>query len=169
MFDNTMHGHGCGKGPMRGGWGMGPGFSGRRSPRGRIRAEILRLLLDGPKHGYELIQIISERSGGMWQPSPGSVYPTLSLLEDQGLVTSTESDSRRTYSLTDAGRQAASEVGERSGPAAAPEDFVDLGREAMSLVQAVRQVAFSGTEAQRDSALSILAEARKSIYRLLAE
>ncbi len=169
MFDNRMHGHGCGKGPMRGGWGMGPGFSGRRSPRGRIRAEILRLLADGPKHGYELIQIISERSGGMWQPSPGSVYPTLSLLEDQGLVTSTESDGRRTYSLTDSGVRAVEELGGEAGATTTPEDFVDLGREAMSLVQAVRQLAFSASEAQREAALSILAEARKSIYRLLAE
>src|SRR6476659_2831154 len=72
--------------------------------RGDIRTALLVALTDAPAHGYELIQRIEDKSEGAWRPSAGSVYPTLQLLEDEGLVTSTESDGKRVYSITDEGR-----------------------------------------------------------------
>src|SRR4030088_2746910 len=74
-------------GPGGGPWqGFGPFGRGPRAGRGDVRAATLTLLGEGPMHGYQVIQELSERSGGMWRPSPGSVYPTLQLLEDEGLV-----------------------------------------------------------------------------------
>jgi len=77
---------------------------GDRARRGDVRAAILLALADAPMHGYQLIQEIDERSGGVWQPSPGAIYPALSLLEDEGLVTITVDGGRKMASLTDAGR-----------------------------------------------------------------
>ena len=77
---------------------------GPRMGRGDVRAAVLALLAEGPMHGYQIIREIEERSGGSWKPSPGSVYPTLQLLADEGLISSEESNGRKTYSLTDAGR-----------------------------------------------------------------
>jgi len=99
------------RGP-RGGWGGGRG--GGRARRGDVRAAILALLTEKPMHGYEMIQELDERTSGAWKPSPGSVYPTLTMLEDEGLVTAVESDGKRRYTLTDAGTEAAAE---RQGPA----------------------------------------------------
>jgi DNA-binding PadR family transcriptional regulator len=65
---------------------------------------ILDLLNDGPRHGYDVIRALEERFGGMYSPSPGSVYPTLQLLEDQGYVSGSELDGKRVYTITDAGR-----------------------------------------------------------------
>ena len=96
--------------------GFGPGFRpergrGRRGARrGDVRAAVLALLLERPMHGYELIQQIEERSGGVWRPSPGSIYPTLQLLADEGLVSGDESGGRRLFTLTDAGREEACPV-----------------------------------------------------------
>ena len=81
-----------------------------RMKRGDVRAAILRLLTDSSMHGYQIIHEISTRSGGAWKPSPGSVYPALQLLADEGLVASKESAGKRTYSLTDAGRAVADGV-----------------------------------------------------------
>jgi len=77
--------------------------------RGDTRRALLAALLDGPGHGYELMGRLEARSGGMWRPSPGSVYPTLQLLEDEGLVHAEERDGTRVYDLTDAGREKAGE------------------------------------------------------------
>ena len=89
--------------------GFGPGYAfGRRAGRGDIRAAILVLLAEEPMHGYQVIQELAERTGGVWRPSPGSVYPTLQQLEDEELVRETASDSgKRVYELTDAGREQA--------------------------------------------------------------
>lgn len=86
-------------GPPFGGGPFGGGRGGRgggrgRARRGDVRASILALLKDRPMHGYEMIQEIGERSGGAWKPSPGSVYPTLQLLEDEGLITSASEGAR---------------------------------------------------------------------------
>src|SRR5262249_23181395 len=81
-----------------GGWG-----GGRRMRRGDIRQALLRALVDGPAHGYEVIRRLEDRSGGLWRPSAGSVYPTLQLLEEQGLLTSREEGGKRVYELTDEG------------------------------------------------------------------
>lgn len=87
--------------------GMGPGFGrrGRFFEFGEVRLAILSLLSEGPKHGYQLMKEMKERSGGMYRASAGSVYPTLQQLEDEGLITSERVDGRRVYSLTEAGRK----------------------------------------------------------------
>src|SRR3712207_1014021 len=91
-------------------WMRGPGGPGRGGPpwrrrrRGMARQAVLGLLREEPMHGYQLIQELESRSGGTWRPSPGSVYPTLQLLEDQGLIRGEESDGRRVFTLTDEGR-----------------------------------------------------------------
>jgi len=91
---------GFGPGFGRGG-GFGPGHGrGGRTRRGDVRAAILALLAEEPMHGYQIITELTERSGGVWRPSPGSVYPTLSALEDQGLVTADTSEGRRVFQLT---------------------------------------------------------------------
>lgn len=90
-------------GGPRGGRGFGPG-RGRRFGRGDLKYVILDLLQEGPRHGYDIIRALEERSHGFYSPSAGSVYPTLQLLEDQGLVTSTQQEGKRVYTITDAGR-----------------------------------------------------------------
>ena len=96
----------------------GPGYAfGRRAGRGDIRAAILALLAEQPMHGYQIIQELTERTGGVWRPSPGSVYPTLQQLEDEELVRETASDSgKRVYELTDAGREQAAATHPPRGP-----------------------------------------------------
>jgi DNA-binding PadR family transcriptional regulator len=122
-------------------------------------------------HGYQLMQAIAERSGGRWAPSPGAIYPTISQLEDEGLVTVTADSGRRLVTLTDAGRQYSAE---RQGAdpfagfaGAGPE--TDLRGTLEQLHGAIRQVARTGTEAQLQAATSILGEARRALYLLLAE
>jgi DNA-binding PadR family transcriptional regulator len=152
---------------MHDGW-ADSGVRRRRSPRGRVRREMLILLQDGPKHGYELMQLISERNGGVWQPSPGSIYPTLSMLEDAGLIVGREEDGRKVYTLTDAGRSEA-EVLMSEPDAGGGGREVDLGREIRATFQALRQVGMVGTVEQRQRALQLLAGLRRDIYRMLAE
>jgi DNA-binding PadR family transcriptional regulator len=156
----------------------GPFFgSGRRAGRGDIRAAILALLAEEPMHGYQIIQVISERSGGNWTPSPGSVYPTLQQLEDEGLIEPAASESgRRVFALTDAGRAASNESTAGGAPAPWEEAVGEADRELVELrdlvhqvLAATRQVAQAGTAAQIKGAQDVLRTARKSIYRLLAE
>ena len=150
---------------------FGPG---RRAGRGDIRAAILALLAEEPMHGYQIIQVISERSGGNWRPSPGSVYPTLQQLEDEGLVEPRASESgRRVYTLTEAGRT----VSDAEGAPAPWEDAADdidtdlteLRDLVHQVLAATKQVAMAGTTAQVKGAQDVLRTARKGIYRLLAE
>ncbi|OEV33506.1 PadR family transcriptional regulator [Kitasatospora aureofaciens] len=124
-------------------------------------------------HGYEMIAEITERTNGAWRPSPGSIYPNLQLLEEEGLITAEEVGGKRLVSLTEAGRAVA-----ESGPA---EPWAEAGREvdweavqevgqALAAVdQAVQQVMRTGTEAQRAKGLAVLTEARKKLYLILAE
>ena len=177
------HGHGRGApfgpwggpgGPGGGPWqGFGPFGRGPRAGRGDVRAAILALLGEAPMHGYQVIQELSERSGGMWRPSPGSVYPTLQLLEDEGLVRSEEVEGKRVFHLTEAGKaQAAKRCPDTPAPwemGAEGEPFAELRTLGFGLVTAVMQVVQSGNEAQIQKAKEILSEARRSLYRLLAE
>jgi DNA-binding PadR family transcriptional regulator len=152
-------------------FGPGPAF-GRRAGRGDIRAAILVLLAEEPMHGYQIIQELTERTGGVWRPSPGSVYPTLQQLEDEELVRETASDSgKRVYELTDAGReQAASTTPPWTAVAGENEDeLVALRDLAHQVLAATRQVAHAGTAAQIEAAQSVLRDARRALYRLLAE
>ncbi|MEY9989747.1 DNA-binding PadR family transcriptional regulator [Streptomyces sp. V4I8] len=165
-----------------GGPGFGPGpwgpKGGRGGPRGRarrgdVRASILALLKDRPMHGYEMIQEIAERSGGAWKPSPGSVYPTLQLLEDEGLIASESEGGKKLFSLTESGREAA-----EAGPEAPWEeasrgvDWEALGeiRQAgFGLMEAFGQVWKTGSKEQREKALTVINDARKRLYLILAD
>lgn len=145
----------------------------RRGPsirRGEIRPLILAVLRQKPMHGYEVIQELESQSGGRWRPSAGSVYPTLQQLADEGLVTSTEVDGRRTYTLTDEGQKVAAETGDRSPWTESDDDQQpDVMRLAMQLAGAVVQVQKMGSPRARGEATRILTDARKQMYRLLSE
>ena len=145
---------------------------GGRARRGDVRAAMLALLAERPMHGYEVIQELGERTGGVWQPSPGSVYPTLQLLEDEGLVTSVESEGRRRFSLTDDGR-AEAEKAERPPWEQFGEDdesgATNLRDAAIQLGAAVMQVARVGSQEQAEKVRDLLNETRKRVYGVLSE
>jgi DNA-binding PadR family transcriptional regulator len=158
-------------GGFRGGpWGRG----GRRAGRGDIRAAILVLLAEKPSHGYQIIQELESRSNGAWRVSPGSVYPTLQQLEDEGLVRLVAGETeRRVYELTDSGRAEADRLKTERAPwdeaaGAVPNDFVELKGLVVGLVTATWQIASSGEGAQLNAAKDILRDARKRLYMLLA-
>ncbi|MFS0714356.1 PadR family transcriptional regulator [Microbacterium sp. 2P01SA-2] len=144
-----------------------------RVGRGDVRAAVLALLAEQPMHGYQIIHEIEERSGGSWKPSAGSVYPTLQLLADKGLVSAEESNGRKTYSLTEAGRAAAGEAGEKSAPwEGAGRDHsrvTALPKAGVELAQAAAQVGRSGSPEQVQQAVEILDDARRKLYALLAQ
>ncbi|GAA3222592.1 PadR family transcriptional regulator [Actinocorallia longicatena] len=158
-----------------GGFG-GPGLRGgrrgaRRMPRGNVRAAILALLAERPMHGYEMIGELDTRTGGIWRPSPGSVYPTLQLLEDEELVTSVEQGGKRLFTITEAGRTEAGrspepwrEVADQAGESA-PHARDSIGQ----LVLALKQVLHAGDDDQQARALKIVDDARKKLYGILAE
>lgn len=165
-------------------WGGGPGgpppplFAERRirMRRGDIRRAVLAALSEGPAHGYEVITRLSEKSQGLWRPSPGSVYPTLQLLADEGVVTSREVDGKRVYELTDTGRAEAAQRPERAGdepwrfdPDADFSAVGSLRQEATQLLFATKQLARHGQKEQVERARTILQEARRSLYQMLAE
>ncbi|HEY8217233.1 MAG TPA: PadR family transcriptional regulator [Acidimicrobiia bacterium] len=156
-------------------WGPGGRRRGRgRARRGDIRAAILLVLADRPMHGYEVMTELAERSGGVWRPSPGSVYPTLQQLEDEDLVRSEVLDQKRIFRLTDAGREESERVAARGAPWATVSDGLNdeqraLHHAAAQLTAAVMQVAHAGSDEQVRAAQVLLDGARKSVYRLLAE
>lgn len=153
----------------------GPPTRGRRAGRGDVRGGILALLAEEPMHGYQIMRELAERSGGVWRPSPGSVYPTLQQLEDEGLVAPRASDAgKRVFELTDAGREQvkASPSGAAPWEAAAggvDDELVELRDLAFQVGAAVMQVAHAGGAGQVAKARETLKEARRSLYRLLAE
>lgn len=147
---------------------------GARMGRGDVRTAILALLLEKPMHGYQIIQEIEERSGGSWKPSAGSVYPTLQLLADEGLVESEEVGEKKTYSLTATGREAAEVAAEGDLPwnTSLLRDagrMTALPKAGAKLAEAVVQVTRSGNQEQVDKAVAIIDDARRRIYSLLAE
>jgi DNA-binding PadR family transcriptional regulator len=156
--------------------GGGPfGRGGPKARRGDVRTAALLLLNEGPRNGYQIMQDIEERSDGMWRPSPGSVYPALQQLEDEGLVRPIETDGRKEFELTDAGKEY---VAERGSDLTAPwdemkGDFSDEVREAANLMREVAlaftQVVRAGSPSQVAEASKILAETRRSLYRILAD
>lgn len=138
--------------------------------RGTIRTAILLALREEPAHGYEVMRRLEEMSGGLWRPSPGSVYPHLQMLEDEGLVRSSDVDGSRTYTLTDAGR---AEAGKNEGAfrgAGETEDKVTTLRESLGqLASAAKQLAGAGVTDQIDRGVAVIQQARKDLYQILAE
>ncbi|RDI50717.1 PadR family transcriptional regulator [Nocardia mexicana] len=179
------HGFGPGFGPF--GPDFGPGFGpgggpfgrgrgrGGRGRRGDVRAAILLLLQERPMHGYELIQQIRERSEDVWRPSPGSIYPALSQLEDEGLVLIEKVAGRKTAKLTDAGTEYVAEHRDELGDPwqevrdGVGDQALDLRELVGQLMGAVAQVARAGTPEQAGKAAEVLTEARRSLYRILAD
>jgi len=164
---------GFGGGP--GGHGGGPfGRGGGRARRGDVRTAMLTLLAEEPRNGYQLMQEIERRSEGVWRPSPGSVYPALQQLEDEGLVRAEETDGRKLFHLTDEGRKAAEASAGEGAPWDAASDSVDsdvweLFGVARQVGMAIFQIAQAGTADQLASAREILTNARRALYGILAE
>jgi DNA-binding PadR family transcriptional regulator len=141
-----------------------------------VRGAVLALLTDRPMHGYEMIQELDARTGGAWRPSPGSVYPTLQMLEDEGLIVSATEEAgggRKRYSLTEAGRSEATRAAEEppwnefaEGTINSWHEIRDAGFQAMN---ALRQVMMNGTDDQRERAAQVLDETRRKLYAILAE
>ncbi|AXU15837.1 PadR family transcriptional regulator [Streptomyces clavuligerus] len=159
-------------GPFGGG-GHGRGGGRGRARRGDVRASILALLKDRPMHGYEMIQEIGERSRGAWKPSPGSVYPTLQMLEDEGLIVSAADGGKRLFTLTDAGRQEA-EAGpdapwEEAGRTVDWDALNEVRQAGWGLMEAFGQVWKTGSPEQRTKAVEVIGEARKKLYLILAD
>jgi DNA-binding PadR family transcriptional regulator len=212
-----QHGRGSGDGRGRGGewsgpwgsWQWGPpgrrsgpppwlsglfGLAGQEPPRGPrarrgdVRVAILAVLADGPLNGYQVIQEIGERTGGAWRPSPGSVYPTISQLEDEGLVEGDDERGRRTLRLSEGGRDylahhedevagvwapfveggARRRDDEGDDDGGAP-DFTSLKPELGRVMNAVWQIITTGSDDQRRAAVGVLVEARRGLYRILAD
>jgi len=189
-----------GRGGARGSWSAGPPpwvqglidmaqsggqpdgrghFGGHRGPkvrRGDVRSAILDVLAVEPMNGYQIIQQIAERSGGAWKPSPGSVYPTVQQLEDEGLVEGTEGAGRRLLQLTEEGRSYVAEHPDELAATWRPFDQAeaeegpgDLKPVIGQVMGAVWQVVVSGTSQQRAEATEILADTRRRLYGILAE
>ena len=123
-------------------------------------------------HGYQIMNELAERTNGVWQPSPGSIYPVLQQLTDEGLVACEEGDGRKVFNLTDEGREVAAEM-QTETPVweqfVGRDDRVDLREEVGSFAAAARQVGMTGTAEQAAKAAEIIVEARKRLYQLLAE
>jgi DNA-binding PadR family transcriptional regulator len=164
---------GFGPGPRGRGRGPGRGRGRGRARRGDVRLALLRLLAQEPANGYQLMQTIEERSGGHWRPSPGTVYPRLSQLEDEGLIKPVGEDGNRQFEITDAGREHLETRASDPDPWEHQEsDFgpmADIGPLVLQIGKAAWQVASVGDEAQRAKASELLTETRRALYRLLAE
>ena len=155
---------------MTGFFGRGP-----RAARGDVRAAIIALLAEQPMHGYQIMRELAERTNGVWRPSPGSIYPTLQLLQDEGIVRSEEPDGgRRMFQLTDEGRAAFEQVKDAPSPweAVAEEgdpSAVELRDLVRHVMVAARQVMMAGAAKQIEQAKAVLRETRRSLYRVLGE
>jgi len=156
------------------GHGRGHGY-GRGRGRGRpnVRQAVLALLVERPMHGYEMIQELESRTGGIWRPSPGSIYPTLQMLEDEGLITAEQAEGRKRFALTEAGQAEAAEAAQNAPwreygdeTVSQAEDYRDA---VFGIMNALRQVGFNGTDEQRARALEVLQETKRKLYALLAE
>ncbi len=179
--DDDEFGHAGGRGPRGSGRGRGPGGGRRRGPgsrggrpRGDVRAAVMVLLAEQPRHGYDLIRAIEERSNGAWTPSPGSIYPMLQALEDEGLIAIESVDGRKNASLTDDGLAWVSEHADEAATLFDSEESPEgssgqIRAETMALRDAAMHVArHPGSDATGAKAVEILAGARKAMYRLLA-
>jgi DNA-binding PadR family transcriptional regulator len=163
-------GRGFGRGRHGGRHGWGPGGGGRG--RGDLKYEILEALTDGPRHGYDIMLEI-ERKRGL-RPSPGSIYPALQMLEDGDFVKSSERDGKRTYEITDKGREllAQREPSGEDAPWGNPAFFATVAeamRQVHGIKDAAKQIARSGNIELYKKAVEVLDRARRELYELLAE
>lgn len=143
-----------------------------RMGRGDVKVAVLALLAEEPMHGYQIIHEIEKRTDGAWKPSPGSVYPTLQLLADEGLVIAQEADGKKTYSLTDHGREEVKNS--RPAPWETPMAHDSarstvLPKAAAKLAEAVVQVVRSGNSSQTEEAVTVVNDARRALYAILAK
>lgn len=162
--------------PFGGGPMFGHAFGGGRGRkrRGDVRVALLLLIAEEPRNGYQLMQTIEERSGGRWRPSPGSVYPALAQLEDEGFVRAVERDGSKVFEITDAGRAHLEQRGAHTAPWEIEDDpAAQSAADLLSLVGqihlAAMQVSQAGDERQVEQASATLVEARRALYRILAE
>ncbi|WP_417512359.1 PadR family transcriptional regulator [Microbacterium sp.] len=147
-----------------------------RMARGDVRAAVLSLLAEEPMHGYQIIREIEDRSGGSWKPSAGSVYPTLQLLADEGLVSAEEQNGRKTYSLTEAGRAVADDEADAPAPwkssgrtGEGVHRHTALAKAGVDLAGAAAQLGRTGSSEQIDAAVEVLDDARRKLYAILAQ
>jgi DNA-binding PadR family transcriptional regulator len=191
MYADAMYSTGegrCRHHHRHGAFGRGPGFGGgfpfggpggrgrgRKARRGDIRTAALLLLAEEPRNGYQIMQEVEERSDGVWRPSPGSVYPALQQLEDEGLIRSEEIDGRKLFRLTDPGE---AYLRERGDDKPAPweqmsgdrsEQAIELGKLIREVAAAFAQVMRTGSEAQMAEARKVLAATRRDLYRILGD
>jgi DNA-binding PadR family transcriptional regulator len=159
---------------------FGQGGPGRqRQRRGDIKFVLLELVKEQPRHGYELIKILEERSGGFYRPSPGVVYPTLQLLEDEGSMTSEMVEGKRVYTITDAGRKRLEEQEESWGPGFGPRwgrhhsqempHLMELHHTIRALSESVMQAARYGTPEQIQAVQAAIESANKQVHSILAQ
>ncbi len=145
-------------------WGPG---GGGRARRGDMKFLILAVLAEGPRHGYDVITALEEQSNGRYRPSPGSVYPTLTMLEEGGFISGEATEGKRTFTITDSGR--ALLASKPAGVTGEEDDGVDLRGAAMKLGAAVMQAARASDGPTQERVRTILDTARREIYKLLAE
>jgi DNA-binding PadR family transcriptional regulator len=169
-----VFGFGAGGFPF-GNFPFGSRRRGPRARRGDVRAGILALLAEAPRNGYQIMQELEERSRGMWRPSPGSVYPALQQLEDEGLVRSEEAGTGRLFHLTDTGRAYVQEhSAETEAPwdwatSASDEELFELFGQIRQIAAALWQIANSGQPEQIGRARKVLSDARRALYRILSD
>lgn len=160
------------RGSSGGRWGDEP-----RVRRGDMKFILLGLLSERPQHGYELIKELENRRGGFRRLSPGSVYPTLQMLEEGGYLTSEQIDEKRVYTITESGRQLLSdrnqqpEAGNAYGSftASKPSELIQLRHTLTELNDAVTQIARSGNLEQVNQVRDLLVQVKREIYKLLAD
>ena len=168
-------------------FGLGQPHEQRRGPRvrrGDVRSAILDVLRTAetggePVNGYQVIQQIAERSDGGWRPSPGSVYPTIQQLQDEGLVEADDERGRRSLTLTEAGRQYVADHAdelaavwrpfEREAPEEPQPGFAGLKPEIGQVMGAVWQIITAGSQAQQRAAVEVLVDTRRKLYGILAD
>jgi DNA-binding PadR family transcriptional regulator len=186
--DDHTHGGFRGARSSRDGFGFGPGAAGfggfgprgfmppgpQRKRRGDVRIAILSLLSEKPSNGYGLIKEITDRSGGTWHPSPGSIYPTLQQLVDEELIEATGDGKRTDFQLTPTGT---AWIAEHTDELATVWQSADARIEAdaglhesiAKLMGVIHQLRFAASDAQRTKAIETLDETRRALYAILAD
>lgn len=159
------------RGSSRGGWGDEP-----RTRRGEMKFILLGLLSERPQHGYELIKELENRRGGFHKLSPGSVYPTLQMLEEGGYLTSEQIEGKRVYTITESGQQFLSDRNQQADSKNTydsfenkPSELIELRRTLTQLNDAVTQIARSGNLEQANRVRDLLVQVKREIYKFLAE